>query len=139
MAPPERPQAGARRIADVALRHLTPGGRARAHWPASCADPTVAALVVLFSADHLLVEELIARGGPDGIGAVVMITALTVVMTWVFNNAKGSLLITMSMYPSFNTFANKVVAPLFPAPFWTSTGFYRNWSALACWRCSLSP
>jgi membrane protease YdiL (CAAX protease family) len=47
---------------------------------------------------------------------IVMITALTVVMTWVFNNARGSLLITMLMHASFNTFANKVVAPLFPAP-----------------------
>jgi len=47
---------------------------------------------------------------------VVMITALTVVMTWVFNNVEGSLLITMLMHASFNTFANKVVAPLFPAP-----------------------
>jgi uncharacterized protein len=46
---------------------------------------------------------------------VVMITLLTVVMTWVFNNAQGSLLITMLMHASFNTFANKVVAPLFPA------------------------
>ncbi len=47
---------------------------------------------------------------------VVMITLLTVVMTWVFNNARGSLLITILMHASFNTFANKVVAPLFPAP-----------------------
>ena len=47
---------------------------------------------------------------------IVMITFLTVVMTWVFNNARGSLLITMLMHASFNTFANKVVAPLFPAP-----------------------
>jgi membrane protease YdiL (CAAX protease family) len=46
---------------------------------------------------------------------IVMITLLTVVMTWVFNNAGGSLLITMLMHASFNTFANKVVAPLFPA------------------------
>jgi len=45
-----------------------------------------------------------------------MITLLTIVMTWVFNNAEGSLLITMLMHASFNTFANKVVAPLFPAP-----------------------
>lgn len=47
---------------------------------------------------------------------IVMITFLTVIMTWVFNNARGSLLITMLMHASFNTFANKVVAPLFPAP-----------------------
>jgi len=47
---------------------------------------------------------------------IVMITLLTVVMTWVFNNVGGSLLITMLMHASFNTFANKVVAPLFPAP-----------------------
>ena len=47
---------------------------------------------------------------------IVMITLLTVVMTWVFNNAAGSLLITMLMHASFNTFADKFVAPLFPAP-----------------------
>jgi uncharacterized protein len=53
---------------------------------------------------------------PNMVMFVLMITALTVTMTWVFNNAKGSLLITMLMHASFNTFANKVVAPLFPAP-----------------------
>jgi membrane protease YdiL (CAAX protease family) len=47
---------------------------------------------------------------------ILMITALTVIMTWVFNNARGSLLVTMLMHASFNTFANKVLAPLFPAP-----------------------
>ena len=67
MASPDQPRAAARRIADVGLRHLTPGARARVHWPASCADPTVTALVVLFSADDDLVEELIAR-----LGAVVL-------------------------------------------------------------------
>ena len=46
----------------------------------------------------------------------VMTTALTVVIAWVFNNAGGSLLITMLMHASFNTFANKAVAPVFPAP-----------------------
>jgi membrane protease YdiL (CAAX protease family) len=53
---------------------------------------------------------------PNMVMFVVMITALTIVMTWVFNNARGSLLITMLMHASFNTFANKMVAPLFPAP-----------------------
>jgi len=53
---------------------------------------------------------------PNIVMFVLMITALTVTMTWVFNNAKGSLLITMLMHASFNTFANKIVAPLFPAP-----------------------
>jgi uncharacterized protein len=47
---------------------------------------------------------------------ILMITALTIIMTWVFNNAKGSLLITMLMHASFNTFADKIVVPLFPAP-----------------------
>jgi membrane protease YdiL (CAAX protease family) len=47
---------------------------------------------------------------------VVMTTALTVVMAWVFTNANGSLLITMLMHASFNTFGNRVLAPLFPAP-----------------------
>jgi len=52
----------------------------------------------------------------------LMITALTTIMTWVFNNAKGSLLITMLMHASFNTFANKIVAPLFPAPILSEYG-----------------
>jgi acetyl esterase len=72
MVPPDRPRAGARRIADVALRHLGPGGRARVHWPAPCADPTVAALVVLFSTDDDLVGELIER-----LGAVVLTVSAT--------------------------------------------------------------
>ena len=49
MASPDRPRVAARRIADVGLRYLAPGARARVHWPASVADPTVAALVVLFA------------------------------------------------------------------------------------------
>jgi len=53
---------------------------------------------------------------PDIAMFIVMITGLTIVMTWVFNNARGSLLLTMLMHASFNTFANLVVAPLFPAP-----------------------
>jgi membrane protease YdiL (CAAX protease family) len=53
---------------------------------------------------------------PNVVMFIMMITLLTVVMTWVFNNARGSLLITMLMHASFNTFANKIVAPLFPAP-----------------------
>lgn len=42
---------------------------------------------------------------------ILMITGLTIIMTWVFNNAKGSLFITMLMHASFNTFANKIVDP----------------------------
>jgi len=71
MASPDRPRVAARRIADVCLRYLAPGARARVHWPASVADPTVTALVVLFAGpdDPVddLVDELIAR-----LGAVVL-------------------------------------------------------------------
>lgn len=52
----------------------------------------------------------------------VMIMALTIIMTWVFNNAAGSLLIMILMHASFNTFANRVAAPLFPAPIFTDYG-----------------
>ena len=72
MALPDRPRARACRTADIALRHLAPGGRARVHWPAPCADPTVAALVVLFATDDDLVGELIAR-----LGAVVLTVPAT--------------------------------------------------------------
>jgi alpha/beta hydrolase family protein len=67
MASPDRPTAGAYRVADVALRDLAPHNRARVRWPAPCADPTVAALVVLFCTDDDLVGELMAR-----LGAVVL-------------------------------------------------------------------
>ncbi|MCD2441869.1 CPBP family glutamic-type intramembrane protease [Agromyces sp. SYSU K20354] len=53
---------------------------------------------------------------PNIVMFVVMITALTIIMTWVFNHVNGSLLIMMLTHASFNTFANKVEAPLFPAP-----------------------
>ena len=53
---------------------------------------------------------------PNMVMFVVMITALTIIMAWVFNHANGSLLLTMLMHASFNTFANKIEAPLFPAP-----------------------
>ncbi len=43
---------------------------------------------------------------PNIVMFILTITALTIIMTWVFNNAKGSLLITMLMHASFNTFAN---------------------------------
>jgi hypothetical protein len=52
----------------------------------------------------------------------LMITALTVIMTWVFNHGNGSLLLMMLMHASFNTFANKVGAPLFPAPIFDEYG-----------------
>jgi hypothetical protein len=51
-----------------------------------------------------------------------MITALTVIMTWVSNHAGGSLLLLMLMHASFNTFANRVGAPLFPAPIFDEYG-----------------
>jgi membrane protease YdiL (CAAX protease family) len=59
---------------------------------------------------------------PNMIMFTVMITMLTIMMTWVFNHARGSLLITMLMHASFNTFANKMAAPLFPAPIFDDYG-----------------
>jgi membrane protease YdiL (CAAX protease family) len=59
---------------------------------------------------------------PNIVMFILMITTLTIIMTWVFNNAKGSLLITMLMHASFNTFANRIVAPLFPAPILSEYG-----------------
>lgn len=59
---------------------------------------------------------------PNMIMFTVMITTLTIIMTWVFNHAKGSLLLMMLMHASFNTFANKMAAPLFPAPIFDDFG-----------------
>lgn len=53
---------------------------------------------------------------PNIVMFAVMITALTIIMTWVFNHGNGSVWMTILMHASFNTFANKIMAPLFPAP-----------------------
>ena len=72
MPPPDRPHAGARRIADVPLRSPAPR-RARVHWPAPCAGPAVAALVVLFSSGVDLADDLV-----DAVVARVDAVVLTV-------------------------------------------------------------
>jgi membrane protease YdiL (CAAX protease family) len=59
---------------------------------------------------------------PNIVMFILMITALTIIMTWVFNNAQGSLLITMLMHATFNTFANAILSPLFPAPILSEYG-----------------
>src|SRR5919107_2894721 len=59
---------------------------------------------------------------PNIVMFILMITTLTIIMTWVFNNAKGSLLITMLMHATFNTFATTIVEPLFPAPILSEYG-----------------
>ncbi len=53
---------------------------------------------------------------------VVAITALTIIMGWVFNHVAGSLLITILMHASFNTFANKIAAPIFPTQLLSELG-----------------
>lgn len=42
-------------------------------------------------------------------------TALSVIITWVFNNARGSLLLAMLIYASFNTTYGVVLPKLFPS------------------------
>jgi CAAX protease family protein len=53
---------------------------------------------------------------PNVVMFIVMITSLTVIIVWVFNNAKGSLLITMLMHASFNAFGDHELVPAFPSP-----------------------
>jgi uncharacterized protein len=53
---------------------------------------------------------------------ILLIPAFTIIMTWVFNNARGSLLIAMLMHASFNAFPNGVLEPLFPAPILSEYG-----------------
>lgn len=53
---------------------------------------------------------------PNIVMFILMITGLTIIMVWVFNHAGGSLLIMILTHASFNTFANKIAAPMFPAP-----------------------
>lgn len=52
----------------------------------------------------------------------LMITAVTIIMTWVFNHARGSLLIMILMHASFNTFADKAASSLFPATIFNEYG-----------------
>ncbi|HUX21664.1 MAG TPA: CPBP family intramembrane glutamic endopeptidase [Spirochaetia bacterium] len=68
------------------------------------------------------------RGGPgSGLSLlyinlpifVVMVVAMAVIFTWVFNNTGGSLFIAMLLHASINTFGN--VQALFTAPIVTTT------------------
>ena len=46
---------------------------------------------------------------------LLMLTSFTIVVTWVFNNAHGSLFITM-LHASFNAFSGGPLPALFPNP-----------------------
>jgi len=52
---------------------------------------------------------------------VISAISFTIVMTWVFNNTKGSLLIAVLMHASFNT-TFVILNLLFPAPIVTDYG-----------------
>jgi hypothetical protein len=46
---------------------------------------------------------------------VFWITAMTFIMTWIFNNTKGSVLIAILAHASMDAFPNAILWPLFPA------------------------
>jgi uncharacterized protein len=54
---------------------------------------------------------------PNIVMFILMITALTITMTWVFNNAKGSLLITMLMHASSTHLLTRLFRHSFRLPF----------------------
>ena len=60
---------------------------------------------------------------PNIVMFILMITALTIIMTWVFNNARGSLLIAMLMQPLLTRFLTGYWSHCFPLPSLASTDF----------------
>jgi len=46
---------------------------------------------------------------------VFWITAMTFIMTWIFNNTKGSVLMAILAHASMDAFPNAILRPLFPA------------------------
>lgn len=46
---------------------------------------------------------------------VIWITAVTIIMTWVFNNTKGSILMAILLHASFDAFPNAILWPALPA------------------------
>jgi uncharacterized protein len=89
--------------------------------------PLVGSLILgtLWGLWHLPIFWVPAWNTPPTILNIVMYVisaiAFTIVMTWVFNNTKGSLLIAVLMHASFNTtFA--ILNQLFPAPIVTGYG-----------------
>ena len=52
---------------------------------------------------------------------VISATAFTIIMTWVFNNTKGSLLIAILVHATFDT-TFVILNQLFPAPIVTDYG-----------------
>jgi hypothetical protein len=79
-------------------------------------------LGVLWALWHLpefLVPSLAASSGGGGILDIAMFFVITItfaiVITWVFNNTKGSLLLAMLVYASIDTFGS-TLGKIFPAP-----------------------
>jgi hypothetical protein len=89
-------------------------------------DAAPGCLVDLLALPHFLTSA--QRGGP-GTGLSIfysnlpifflMVMALTIIFTWVFNHAGGSLFIAILLHASINTFGS--VQPLFSAPIVTGT------------------
>ncbi len=82
-------------------------------------------LGVLWTFWHLMEFFTSAQGGGPGTGLVafyfhlpvflIQVTALAVIMTWVFNCTRGSILIAILLHTSYDTFVS-TVQPLFSAP-----------------------
>ena len=82
--------------------------------------PLIGSLIlgVLWAFWHLPLFWITAWDLPPIVANIVMFVladiALTIIMTWVFNNTKGSLLIAILVHTSFNAFSNGPLPLLFP-------------------------
>jgi membrane protease YdiL (CAAX protease family) len=108
--------------------------RLQAKW-----GPLVGTLILglLWTAWHYpqyLMPSWAAQNGGFNVGAVAVFTLgvmlLTIVMSWVFNNTRGSLLIAILLHASINTFSI-YIGPMFPAQATSQVNLLVGFGALA--------
>jgi uncharacterized protein len=108
--------------------------RLQAKW-----GPLVGTLILgfLWAAWHYpqyLMPGWAAQNGGFNVRAVAVFTLsvmlLTIVMSWVFNNTRGSLLIAILLHASINTFSI-YIGPMFPAQATSQVNLFVGFGALA--------
>lgn len=74
----------------------------------------------------------------DFVVFALALMALRLIMQWVFNNTRGSVLVAVLVHASWNTFYSAALVQLFPAP--SVLGSYSNLTiGGGCWRWCSSP
>lgn len=108
--------------------------RLQAKWGPLLGTVILALLWAAWHYPQYLMPGWAAQNGGFNLRAVAMFTfsivPLTIVMSWVFNNTRGSLLIAVLLHASANTFS-MYIGPMFPAQATSQVNLFVGFGGLA--------